>query len=68
MMIDYNALLIDMLQEKIQRLEQAKDAQRKEINRLKKELREAKKGVQTNEESDRSCIAFVPVWVGIRRV
>ena len=49
-MIDYNALLIDMLQEKIQRLEQAKDAQRKEINRLKKELREAKKGVQTNEE------------------
>lgn len=50
MMIDYNALLIDMLQEKIQRLEQAKDAQRKEINRLKKELREAKKGVQTNEE------------------
>ena len=43
MMIDYNALLIDMLQEKIQRLEQAKDAQRKEINRLKKELREAKK-------------------------
>ena len=50
MMINYNALLIDMLQEKIQRLEQAKDAQRKEINRLKKELREAKKGVQTNEE------------------
>ena len=36
MMIDYNALLIDMLQEKIQRLEQAKDAQRKEINLLKK--------------------------------
>ena len=50
MMIDYNALLIDMLQEKIRRLEQAKDAQRKEINRLKKELREAKKEVQTNEE------------------
>ena len=50
MMIDYNALLIDMLQEKIQRLEQAKDAQRKEINRLKKELREAKKEVQSNEE------------------
>lgn len=49
MMIDYNALLIDMLQEKIQRLEQAKDAQRKEINRLKKELREAKKEVQTDE-------------------
>ena len=50
MMIDYNALLIDMLQEKIQRLEQAKDAQRKEINRLKKELREAKKEEQANEE------------------
>jgi predicted nucleic acid-binding Zn-ribbon protein len=50
MMIDYNALLIDMLQEKIQRLEHAKDAQRKEINRLKKELREAKKEVQANEQ------------------
>lgn len=49
-MTDYNALLIDMLQEKIHRLEQAKDAQRKEINRLKKELREAKKEVQANEE------------------
>ena len=49
-MMDYNALLIDMLQEKIHRLEQAKDAQRKEINRLKKELRAAKVEVQTNEE------------------
>ena len=48
-MTDYNALLIDMLQEKIQRLEREKDAQRKEINRLKKELREAKKEVQTDE-------------------
>ena len=67
-MTDYNALLIDMLQEKIHRLEQAKDAQRKEINRLKKELREAKAEVQANEENGRPSMLCVPVSAGIRRV
>ena len=49
-MTDYNALLIDLLQEKIQRLEHQKDEQRKEINRLKAEIRELKKGVNTDEK------------------
>ena len=53
-MTDYNAMLIDLLNEKIRRLEQGKDEQRKLINRLKKEIKELKKElvaeVKTDEE------------------
>lgn len=42
-MTDYNAMLIDLLNEKIFRLEQMKESQRKEINRLKKRIRELEK-------------------------
>ncbi|MBQ6907334.1 MAG: hypothetical protein IJQ28_03050 [Clostridia bacterium] len=49
-MTDYNAMLIDLLNDKIHRLEQAKEAQRKEINRLKAEIRELKKEVNKVEE------------------
>ena len=41
----YTKQLIDLLNEKIRRLEQEKDSQRKEINRLKKELSAIKKAV-----------------------
>lgn len=41
-MTDYNKLLIDLLNEKIQRLENEKDRQRKEINRLQRELSKLK--------------------------
>lgn len=37
--------LIDLLNDKIRRLEHEKDSQRKEINRLKKELSGYKKAV-----------------------
>ena len=49
-MTDYNAMLIDLLNEKIRRLEQGKNEQRKEINRLKAEIRELKKGLNTDEK------------------
>ena len=49
-MTDYNAMLIDLLNEKIRRLEQGKNEQRKEINRLKAEIREIKKGLNTDEK------------------
>lgn len=49
-MLDYNAMLIDLLNEKICRLEQGKSEQRKEINRLKKEIRELKKELSGNED------------------
>lgn len=39
----YTKQLIDLLNEKIRRLEQEKDSQRKEINRLKKELSDYKR-------------------------
>lgn len=42
-MTDYNKMLIDLLNEKIQRLENEKDRQRKEINRLQHELSKLKK-------------------------
>ncbi len=48
-MADYNSLLIELLQEKIQRLEQAKEAQRKEINRLKRQIKEMKKSESEGE-------------------
>lgn len=42
-MTDYNEQLIDLLNEKIRRLEQEKDRQRKEINRLKRQIKEMDK-------------------------
>ena len=39
----YTKQLIDLLNDKIRRLEQEKDSQRKEINRLKKELSDYKR-------------------------
>ena len=49
-MTDYNAMLIDLLNEKINRLEQGKSEQRKEINRLRAEIRELKKELTANEK------------------
>lgn len=49
-MPDYNAMLIDLLNEKISRLEQGKNEQRKEINRLKLEIRKLKKELTANEK------------------
>lgn len=48
-MTDYNAMLIDLLNEKIQRLEQQKDEYRKEVNRLKKQIKEMKKSESEGE-------------------
>ena len=47
---DYNAMLIDLLNEKIKQREHKWNEQRKEINRLKAEIRELKKGVNTDEK------------------
>ena len=52
LVLDYNALLIDLLQEKIRRLEQGKDEQRKLINRLQKEIKTLKKEVVAEVKSD----------------
>ncbi len=49
-MADYNAMLIDLLNEKIRDLLNDKVAMRKEIKKLKAEIRELKKGVNTVEE------------------
>lgn len=49
-MSDYNAMLIDLLNEKVRRLEQGKNEQRKEINRLKAEIRGLKKELAASEE------------------
>ena len=49
-MADYNAMLIDLLNEKIRNLLNDKVAMRKEIKKLKAEIRELKKGVNTVEE------------------
>ena len=48
-MTDYNAMLIDLLNEKIQRLEHQKDEYRKEVNRLKKQIKELKKSESEGE-------------------
>ena len=48
-MTDYNAMLIDLLNEKIQRLEHQKDEYRKEVNRLKKQIKEMKKSESKGE-------------------
>ena len=42
-MTDYNAQLIDLLNEKILRLQIENDSKRKEINRLKKHIKELEK-------------------------
>lgn len=42
-MTDYNAQLIDLLNEKVRRLEQEKGKQRKEINRLTRHIKELEK-------------------------
>ena len=42
-MADYNAMLIELLNEIIFHLNQVKESQRKEINRLKKHIRELEK-------------------------
>ena len=42
-MVDYNAQLIDLLNDKIRRLEQEKDRMRKECNRLKRQIHEMEK-------------------------
>lgn len=49
-MADYNAMLIDLLNEKIRNLLNDKVTMRKEIKKLKAEIRELKKGVNTVEE------------------
>ena len=50
-MTDYkNQLLIELLKEKVRRLENEKESQRKEINRLKKEVRELRKGAAADEK------------------
>ena len=48
-MTDYNAMLIDLLNEKIQRLEHQKDEYRKEVNRVKKQIKEMKKSESEGE-------------------
>ena len=48
-MTDYNAMLIDLLNDKIRQWERKYDEQRKEINRLKKQLREIKKNESEGE-------------------
>ena len=51
-MTDYNAMLIDLLNEKIRRLEQGKDEQRKLINRLQKEIKFLKKELVAEVKAD----------------
>ncbi|MBQ7337438.1 MAG: hypothetical protein IJW40_03180 [Clostridia bacterium] len=48
-MTDYNAMLIDLLNEKIQRLEHQKDEYRKEVNRLKKQIKKMQKSESEGE-------------------
>ena len=42
-MADYNKMLIDLLNEKVVKLTVENDSKRKEINRLKKQIRELEK-------------------------
>ena len=49
-MADYNEMLIDLLNDKINELIADKVKMRKEIKKLKSEIRELKKGVNTVEE------------------
>lgn len=50
MMTNYNAQLIDLLTEKIHRLEIEKNQQRKEINRLKRQLKEMEKAANAKTD------------------
>ena len=49
-MTDYNAQLIDLLNEKILRLEQDKDRQRKEINRQARRIKELEKKLNGTDQ------------------
>ena len=49
-MTDFTAQMIELLTEKIHRLEIEKNQQRKEINRLKRQIREMEKAA--NEKTD----------------
>lgn len=49
-MTDYNAMLIDLLNDKIRQWEHKWNEQRKEINRLKAEIQGLKKGMNTDEK------------------
>ena len=49
-MTDYDKTLIDLLNDKIRQWEHKWNEQRKEINRLKAEILELKKGVNTDEK------------------
>ncbi|MEE1320262.1 MAG: hypothetical protein UHM85_01850 [Acutalibacteraceae bacterium] len=42
-MADYNKMLIDLLNEKVLKLSNENDSKRKEINRLKRRIRELEK-------------------------
>ena len=44
-MTDYDKMLVDLLNDKIRQWERKCSEQRKEINKLKAEIRELKKGV-----------------------
>lgn len=50
-MTDYNAQLIDLLNEKILRLEQEKNKQRKEINRQARRIKELEKKLNEKENA-----------------
>ena len=49
-MTDFDKMLIDLLNDKIRQWEHKWNEQRKEINRLKSEIRELKKGVNADEK------------------
>ena len=49
-MTDYDKMFIDLLNDKIKQWEHKWNEQRKEINRLKAEIRELKMGVNTDEK------------------
>ena len=49
-MTDYDKVLVDLLNDKIKQWERKCSEQRKEINKLKAEIRELKKEVNTVEE------------------
>ena len=49
-MTDYDKMLVDLLNDKIRQWERKCSEQRKEINKLKAEIRELKKGVNTVEK------------------
>ena len=49
-MTDYDKMLVDLLNDKIRQWERKCSEQRKEINKLKAEIRELKKGVNAIEE------------------